>query len=227
MLTLKYKHLEERLGYGFQDQRQLQLALTHRSHGATNNERLEFLGDSILNFTIAEALYRQFPDAREGQLSRLRALMVKGDTLAEIARDFELGDYLHLGEGELKSGGFRRASILADVVEAIIGAVYFDASMEVVKALILRWFGERLQNLSLESTATKDAKSILQEWLQGRKHDLPTYDVIAVEGELHDQSYTVKCTVSVTATATEGTASNRKTAEKMAAEAMLNVLKIG
>jgi ribonuclease-3 len=113
------------------------------------------------------------------------------------------------------------------VIEALIGAVYFDASMEEVKALILRWFGERLQNLSLESTTTKDAKSILQEWLQGRKHELPLYDVVAVEGELHDQSYTVKCTVAVTATTTEGRASNRKTAEKIAAEAMLNVLKIG
>ncbi|MDZ7923243.1 MAG: ribonuclease III [Marinagarivorans sp.] len=219
--------LQKKLGYTFNNPALLNTALTHRSFSANHNERLEFLGDSILNFIIAEALFAQFPNIREGQLSRLRALLVKGDTLAEIALEFNVGEYLHLGEGELKSGGFRRASILADVVEAIIGAMYFDASMDVVKERVLAWFASRLASLTLEFDTAKDAKSILQEWLQGRKFDLPSYDVIAVAGELHDQTYTVKCSVCASKETTEGTASNRKTAEKIAAEAMLHHLKIG
>lgn len=224
---INLERLQKRLGYQFSDAQLLHTALTHRSFSADHNERLEFLGDSILNFTIAEALFERFPKAREGQLSRLRALMVKGETLAEIALEFEIGNCLNLGEGELKSGGFRRASILADAVEAIIGAIYFDTSMGAVKALILAWFESRLSTLSLELNSTKDAKSILQEWLQGRKKSLPSYEVIKVEGELHDQAYTVRCAVSVSNEVTEGTASNRKAAEKLAAEAMLGVLKIG
>lgn len=224
---INLERLQKRLGYQFVDAQLLHTALTHRSFSANHNERLEFLGDSILNFTIAEALFERFPQAREGQLSRLRALMVKGETLAEIALEFDIGNSLNLGEGELKSGGFRRASILADAVEAIIGAVYFDASMDVVKGLILTWFEQRLASLSLELNSTKDAKSILQEWLQGRKKNLPAYEVIKVEGELHDQAYTVSCSVSVSKEVTHGTASNRKAAEKMAAQAMLEVLKIG
>jgi ribonuclease-3 len=219
--------LQKKLGYTFVNPVLLNTALTHRSFSANHNERLEFLGDSILNFIIAEALFAQFPGIREGQLSRLRALLVKGDTLAEMALEFNVGEYLHLGEGELKSGGFRRASILADAVEAMIGAMYFDASMEVVKERVLAWFAPRLASLSLETDTAKDAKSILQEWLQGRKFDLPQYEVIAVAGELHDQSYTVKCSVEATKATTEGTGSNRKTAEKIAAEAMLHHLKIG
>ncbi len=227
--NINLERLQRQLSYEFIDAELLNTALTHRSFCAKHNERLEFLGDSILNFTIAEALFEQFPDAREGQLSRLRALMVKGETLAEIAREFNIGDNLNLGEGELKSGGFRRASILADAVEAIIGAVYFDTgmNMEAVKALILRWFTSRLKDIQLEVTSAKDAKSILQEWLQGRKKDLPSYEVIKVEGDLHDQVYTVSCSVSVSQAVTQGAASNRKTAEKIAAEAMLQKLKIG
>lgn len=225
--NIKLDKLQRDIGYQFADPQLLNTALTHRSFSAKHNERLEFLGDSILNFTIAEALFEQFPNAREGQLSRLRALMVKGETLAEIALEFNIGDCLNLGEGELKSGGFRRASILADAVEAIIGAIYFDASMDAVKALVIQWFSGRLKDIQLESTSAKDAKSILQEWLQGRKKDLPNYDVVKVEGELHDQAYTVSCSVAVTNTITQGTASNRKAAEKIAAEAMLQELKIG
>jgi ribonuclease-3 len=222
----KLKRLQARLGYEFSNVDYLKKALTHRSFSASHNERLEFLGDSILNFTIAEALFTQFPKASEGQLSRLRALMVKGETLAEIAKEFELGEHLRLGEGEMKSGGFRRASILADAVEAIIGAIYFDASMDAAKERILAWYKSRLVKLNLNETTTKDAKSVLQEWLQGRKKPLPTYDVVNVEGELHEQAYTVSCEVSVTNQKTQGTASNRKTAEKLAAKAMLDVLKI-
>lgn len=220
--------LQGRLGYQFTQFELLKTALTHRSFSSNHNERLEFLGDSILNLVIAEALFTQFPSASEGELSRLRSLMVKGETLAEIAREFSLGDYLYLGEGEMKSGGFRRASTLADVVEAIIGAVYFDASMDAVKQLILKWFDSRLKQLTLEGCTHKhkDPKSILQEWLQGRKKPLPVYEVVQVDGELHDQQYTVTCGVSVCSKVTQGTASSRKTAEKLAAKAMLNLLEI-
>jgi ribonuclease-3 len=222
-----FERLERRLGYRFKDPQLLTTALTHRSYSINHNERLEFLGDSILNFTIAEELFCRFPDAREGQLSRLRSMIVKGETLAELAREFEIGDCLNLGEGELKSGGFRRASILADSVEAVIGAIYFDSSMTIIKSLIVKWFDERLTALSLELNSTKDAKSVLQEWLQGRKQQLPLYDVVEVSGELHNQTYTVSCSVAVSKTVTSGTASNRKAAEKIAAEAMIEVLKIG
>ena len=168
MLTLKYQRLEQRLGYRFDDQRQLQLALTHRSHGATNNERLEFLGDSILNFIIGEALFKRLPEAREGQLSRLRSQIVKGDTLALLAREFELGDCLILGEGELKSGGKSRDSILADSVEAIIGAMYLASGLDVCRERVLTWFAPRLNELSA-NTSAKDAKSRLQEYLQAQR----------------------------------------------------------
>lgn len=218
--------LEQRLGYQFTNAALLKTALTHRSFSADHNERLEFLGDSILNFTIAEALYTQFPEAREGQLSRLRAEMVKGETLAEIAREFALGNHLYLGEGELRSGGRERASILADAVEAIIGGIYFDAGMEAVKPLILTWFATRLKALNLAKHQNKDAKSILQEWLQGRKKALPEYEVIKVEGELHEQLYTVSCTVKSLKVQTQGVASNRKTAEKLAAADMIKLLEI-
>lgn len=136
--------LAKKLGYQFKDESMIELALTHRSHGKRNNERLEFLGDSILNFVIAEALYRRFPEAKEGQLSRLRAQLVKGETLAELAREMKLGDYLRLGSGELKSGGYRRDSILADSVEAIIGAIYLDSDMECCRPYILSWYQSRL-----------------------------------------------------------------------------------
>lgn len=218
--------LQAQLGYEFKDVSLLKVALTHRSFSANHYERLEFLGDSILNFIIAEALFVQFPKATEGQLSRLRSLMVKGDTLAELSKEFNLGEYLYLGEGEMKSGGCRRASILADVVEAIIGAIYFDASMDHVKSLILEWFNPRLMSLTLNESSTKDPKSVLQEWLQGRKKPLPIYEVVATEGELHDQTYTVMCKVSTSSQVTQGAAGNRKTAEKLAAKAMLEILNI-
>ena len=150
--------LSQRIGYSFKDESLVHLALTHRSCGNKNNERLEFLGDSIVNFVIAEALYKKFPQAKEGQLSRLRADMVRGTTLAEIAREFELGEFLQLGSGELKSGGHNRESILADVVEAIIGAIYLDAGQAVVNEHILNWYQSRLSALTLDAVI-KDAKT--------------------------------------------------------------------
>lgn len=221
--TKDFSGLYRKLQYRFVDNELLASALTHRSFGANNNERLEFLGDSILNLVIAETLYFKFPRAPEGDLSRLRAALVKGDTLAEVALELDLGAYLSLGEGELKSGGCRRPSILADTVEAIIGAIYLDASMDTAKSAVLQWFSERLQNITLVSSE-KDPKTLLQEWLQARKRPLPHYDVVNVEGESHSQLFTVKCEVKAHATPTVATANSRKNAEKEAASLMLDKL---
>lgn len=219
------KPLIRAIGHTFNDQNLLILALTHRSFGNNNNERLEFLGDSIVNFVIAEDLYRRFPQAREGQLSRLRARQVKGTTLAEVAREFNLGDYLRLGSGELKSGGFRRESILADALEAVIGAIYLDAGMEVVKKHILNWFAQRLDAMSLSDTQ-KDPKTRLQEYLQSRQQPLPQYDVIHVEGEAHAQLFTVECVIEQLDYRPLGIGSSRRFAEQEAAEKVLQALEI-
>lgn len=214
-----------KLGYTFDNIDHLKLALTHRSFGGRNNERLEFLGDSIVNFVIAEALYHQFNEAREGQLSRLRARLVKGLTLAELAREFELGDYLQLGSGELKSGGYRRDSILADAMEAVIGAIYNDGGMEVCRERVLTWYEERLKNLNLNDTQ-KDPKTLLQEFLQSRQQALPKYEVISVEGEAHDQTFTVECEVVLLDSKTTGIGSSRRNAEQQAAQKALESLNV-
>ncbi|BFM16784.1 ribonuclease III [Maricurvus nonylphenolicus] len=223
MNDISKQRLLTRLGCSFNDQSLFDLALTHRSCGAKNNERLEFLGDSILGFVIGEALYQKFPDAKEGQLSRLRSQLVKGETLAEIAREFELGDCLNLGEGEMKSGGFRRASILADAVEAIIGAVYMDQGMEAAKGRILNWYQPRLEGLVLADNP-KDPKTELQEFLQARRAPLPEYDVISVAGDAHAQQFTVVCRTSLLKEPTQAQASSRRAAEKLAAAAALKAL---
>lgn len=215
--------LQRRLGYQFRDPERLLLALTHRSFGNQNNERLEFLGDSIVNMVIAEYLYQSFERAREGQLSRLRARMVKGVTLAEIGREFELGQYLRLGSGELKSGGFRRDSILADAVESIIGAIYLDSDFDTCRAQVLRWFDQRLQNLDIQDTQ-KDPKTRLQEYLQSRQYPLPQYDVISVEGEAHAQTFHVACALPSLDRKTTGVGSSRRIAEQQAARSALKAL---
>lgn len=219
----KYASLEQKLGFQFADPQLLKLALTHRSLGASNNERLEFLGDSVLNFVVAEQLFLKFPQAREGQLSRLRASLVKGDTLAAIAQELSLGEFLLLGEGERKSGGHGRASILADAVEAILGAVYHETGLADVKAVILRLLGTRLDALRLEDNQ-KDSKSELQELTQARQLPLPDYQLVSVEGEGHAQRFTVRCVVVGLARAPEATDSSRKKAEKKAAKLALNLL---
>lgn len=211
-----------RLGHSFERRDLLELALTHRSHGSRNNERLEFLGDSILGFTIGAALFEQFPQGREGQLSRLRAQLVSGETLAKLAREMEIGDCLRLGEGEMKSGGFRRASILADAVEALIGAIYLDAGLETARERVLAWFASRLQNLSLETA--KDPKTRLQEWLQARQKPLPEYTVVEIAGAEHAQQFVVECRVSGLAQPVRGQASSRRGAEKAAATEAYNRL---
>ncbi|MWJ26752.1 ribonuclease III [Halomonas sediminis] len=206
-----------RIGYTFSDDALLELAMTHRSFGGRNNERLEFLGDSIVNFVIAEALYQRFPQAREGQLSRLRARLVKGQTLAELAREMSFGECLRLGSGEMKSGGHRRESILADAVEAIIGAIYLDAGMDSVRERVLAWYAERLENISLQDTQ-KDPKTRLQEFLQSRQAGLPRYDVVLVKGEAHAQMFTVECYIDLLDEHTTGKGPSRRHAEQQAAE---------
>lgn len=215
--------LQQRLGYQFNVPERLLLALTHRSYGNQNNERLEFLGDSIVNMVIADYLYKHFEKAREGQLSRLRARMVKGVTLAEIGREFELGKYLRLGSGELKSGGFRRDSILADAVESVIGAIYLDSDLDTCREQILRWFDVRLKKLDLQDTQ-KDPKTRLQEYLQSRQFPLPLYDVISVDGEAHAQTFHVSCALPSLDRKTSGIGSSRRIAEQQAARNALKEL---
>nr|WP_282450931.1 ribonuclease III [Marinobacter bryozoorum] len=215
--------LQRRIGYQFNDPELLLLAMTHRSFGNQNNERLEFLGDSLVNMIIAEHLYHHFERAREGQLSRLRARMVKGVTLAEIGREFELGQYLRLGSGEMKSGGFRRDSILADAVESIIGAIYLDSSFDTCRERVLSWFDKRLERLDIQDTQ-KDPKTRLQEYLQSRQFPLPRYDVISVDGEAHAQTFHVSCAMPSLDRKTTGVGSSRRIAEQQAARAALRQL---
>jgi ribonuclease III len=225
VLSINCQRLQHRLGYNFTDHKLLQLALTHRSHGASNNERLEFLGDSILNFVIGEALFQRFPQAREGQLSRLRSQLVKGETLAEIARELDLGECLILGEGEMKSGGHSRDSILADCVEALIGAIFTETSFEVCRERVLAWYSARLAELQFDSTV-KDAKSRLQEYMQAQRKPLPVYEVVETLGEAHAHVFTIECTLALLKTPVRAQASNRRDAEKLAAAEALRLLNI-
>lgn len=211
------------LDYRFNDEGLLSQALTHRSVGSRNNERLEFLGDSILSFVISSELYNRFSDSDEGTLSRLRASLVKGETLASMARELSLGDYLNLGSGELKSGGFRRASILADTLEAIFGAIFLDSDIATVQAVILRLYQGRLQKVD-PSKALKDPKTRLQEYLQSRSLPLPEYEVTDIKGKSHDQTFTVSCTVQGLARAVVSTGSSRRKAEQAAAQEVLSKL---
>ncbi|GHE86199.1 ribonuclease III [Thalassotalea profundi] len=221
---LALARLSKKIGYQFSDKALLLQALTHRSAKGNHNERLEFLGDSILGFTIAQKLYEQFPKVNEGDLTRMRSSLVKGVTLAEVARSFELGNYLILGPGELKSGGHRRESILEDAVEAIIGAVYVDSDIETCRSLILEWFESRLAQIQ-PGQAQKDPKTRLQEYLQGRKIDLPLYEVIDTSGQSHNQEFTVRCTTEVLDKDVITKGSSRRKAEQSAAKQVLTLLK--
>ncbi|NRA52820.1 MAG: ribonuclease III [Gammaproteobacteria bacterium] len=215
--------LERKIGYSFSNREYLVQALTHRSMGGAHYERLEFLGDSLLGMFIAEALFDQFPKSSEGDLSRMRATLVRGQTLAEIAREFELGDHLRLGPGELKSGGFRRDSILADAVEAIIAAVYIDRDMEACKTLVLRWYQGRLQQIE-PGNNQKDPKTQLQEWLQGRRLPLPVYEVLEVTGQAHNQKFTMSCQVEGVEQQLVGSGTSRRKAEQDAAQKTLEII---
>ncbi len=212
------------LGYKFDEPRLLTQALTHRSSGAQNNERLEFLGDSILNFTITQALFQRFPTMKEGKMSQLRAKLVRGETLAQLAKGLNLGEYLRLGIGEMRSGGYQRASILADTLEAVIAAVYLDAGLDVCNSMILNWFAERLDNLASDDD-NRDAKTQLQEFLQSLQKPLPCYTVFTTEGKAHEQTFFVRCEVEGVDFSAEGEGHSRRRAEQAAAELFLTKFK--
>lgn len=219
------KSLQRKIGYTFKDETLLNLALTHRSFSSNNNERLEFLGDAVLSIVIAEALFQKFTQAKEGQLSRLRSLLVKGVTLAEIGKEFQLGDFLNLGAGELKSGGFRRESIISDAFEAVIGAIYLDSDDDTCRKVVLSWYENRLEALTLENTE-KDPKTKLQEYLQSIKKELPNYDVYEIKGEAHDQVFYVSCHIEELNILTRNKGPSRRIAEQKAAKEALKMLGI-
>ncbi len=212
--------LQKRLGYRFNEVARLRESLTHRSAGSPHNERLEFLGDSILNFVIAYEVFERRPEDSEGNLSRLRAGLVNRTTLAAIARELELGDHLRLGGGELKSGGHRRDSILADALEAVFGAVYLDSDFTTTARTIIGLYRERLETLP-QQAVLKDPKTRLQEALQSTRRPLPGYQVLDVRGRAHHQRFRVECRLADTENATVGEAGSRRQAEQRAAEAML------
>jgi ribonuclease-3 len=211
-------HLAARFGHQFQQPALLRQALTHRSHAGVNNERLEFLGDSVLNCVVASLLYRRFPQLPEGDLSRLRSHLVKEVALSELAVAFDLGSYLLLGEGELKTGGASRPSVLADAMEAVIGATYLDGGFVAAESLVTRIYQGKLTGLDPESLG-KDPKTLLQEYLQGRKIALPQYVVLATEGEAHCQTFRVECSIPALSIQTQGEGGSRRAAEQLAARA--------
>ena len=211
------------LSYEPRDPALFRAALTHRSAAGPNNERLEFLGDAVLNLVVAHHLYATFPEASEGDLSRLRARVVSGEPLAEVAASLKLGEELQLGSGELKTGGFRRQSILADAFEAVCGALYLDGGLAVVEAVIERLFEPRIAALPAPGEL-KDAKTRLQEYLQSRGLALPRYKVERVEGEAHEQTFHVSCEVPALRFAATGLGSSRRRAEQEAAERILSAV---
>lgn len=225
MIVNKQQELQIRLHYQFKDVSLLNQALTHRSADKKHNERLEFLGDSILNFVIAEQLYRQFPNASEGDLSQMRASLVCGETLAVLGKEFQLGMVLILGGGELKSGGSRRNSIIADAVEALIGAIYLESGLEMIKSLILTWFKVRLNEIQ-PGIKQKDSKTILQEYLQGRHLSRPEYLVLEVTGTEHEQQFQVQCKLEHDEGYYVGKGVSRRKAEQEAAQAVIMQLGI-
>ncbi|OGT44079.1 MAG: ribonuclease III [Gammaproteobacteria bacterium RIFCSPHIGHO2_12_FULL_37_34] len=216
--------LSAKLDYQFNQVKFLKIALTHRSKGGEHNERLEFLGDAVVNFVIAEILYQQFPSATEGELSRWRATLVNRDTLGDLAKEFDLGCYLYLGPGEQRSGGSMRHSILSCAMEAVIGAIYLDGGFDAVRAKILSWYTPLLQSLS-SAASHKDPKTQLQEYLQGKRLGLPVYQVEGTEGQAHKQLFTVSCRVVGIEKKTLGKGTSRRRAEQEAAHMMLEVLK--
>lgn len=222
-MKIDTERLELKLAYQFRNPRLLNSALSHRSFSSDNNERLEYLGDAILGFVIASALYDKFPQANEGELSRLRATLVNGAALAAVAKTLKLGDYLNLGPGELKSGGGRRESILAGAFEAIIGAIYLDSGIDASREFVLRLYAESLNTVTPKSVE-KDPKTRLQEFLQSRKSNLPVYETLSVSGAEHAQSFTVSCSVGVLKQPTIGLGSTRRAAEQDAALQALTLL---
>lgn len=223
---MKLEKIQSILKYNFHQPELLEQALTHRSYSRSHNyERLEFLGDSVLNLVISENIYRREPNASEGELSRIRASLVKEEALALVAREMNLGDHINLGAGELKSGGYRRASILSDTLEAILGAIYLDGGFEPARDTITSLYGENLLNLP-DSKSLKDAKTQLQEYLQSKQIEVPEYRVVQTVGKSHDQTFTVSCEVEAISLTSTGKGLSRKKAEQDAAQNALHQLKI-
>lgn len=220
----KFAQLMDKIKYDFTDVSLLSTALSHRSCGKTNNERLEFLGDSLVNFIAAHELFKRFPSAQEGELSRLRAFLVRGETLAAIAKEFNLSQYIRLGSGELKSGGAYRVSILADAVEAIIGAMFLDSDLETCYAKVAEWYQERIDGLSLEEVY-KDPKSLLQELVQAKQLPLPEYHLVKIVGKEHQQKFIIECFVKLLDKPCKGEGTSRRRAEQAAANAVLEELR--
>ncbi len=215
--------LEKIIDYKFHDEILLETALTHRSHGRGNNERLEYLGDAVLGFIIADTIFQKFPQATEGELTRLRSFLVKGETLAKLGRELDLGNYIKLGLGEMKSGGWRRNSILANTFEAIIGAVYLDADMSICQKCVIYLYRQLLLEMSLDKLS-KDSKTTLQELLQSRKLELPVYRVSLESGDAHNRLFNVTCTIAELAVSVQAEGRSKRLAEQSAAEQALLVL---
>jgi ribonuclease-3 len=222
-VTVVLDRLQQRLGYHFRDPGLLEQALTHRSFGQPNNERLEFLGDSILNCATAIVLFGRFTQLKEGELSRLRASLVRQEGLHRVALDLDLGEALRLGEGELKSGGFRRPSILADALEAVFAAVFLDGGFDAARTVVENLYAPLVDEID-PARALKDPKTALQEWLQARKAALPVYATVEVRGEAHAQEFEVRCTVNAFSVDAVGRGASRRAAEQQAAERVLEIL---
>ena len=219
----RYARLSQRLGYQCSNVELLQQALTHRSAAKQHNERLEFLGDAVLGMVVAQALFKRFPTVPEGKLTRMRSTLVKGDTLAELGREADVGELLKLGPGELKSGGHRRSSIIADAMEAILGAIYLEAGLDTTAEVILRLWQSRIDKLD-PNEHPKDAKTRLQEFLQSRKLPLPVYEVVDISGKDHDQTFVVHCQIESLGKPMKGTGTSRRKAEQQAARNALEKL---
>jgi ribonuclease-3 len=215
--------LKQSLDYAFREPQLLEQALTHRSASSRNNERLEFLGDAVLDLVISDAVLRAHPQASEGDLSRLRSSLVKDRSLAKLATELGIGAHIQLGSGEQKTGGHRRESILADALEAVFGAVYLDAGFEAARRVIERAFGERLHDYpAIEDLV--DPKTSLQEWLQARQFGLPVYELLDVQGQPHRQRFETRCSIESLGKVTTGTGASRRAAEQQAAERMLSAI---
>ena len=223
-MAIDLDKLQQLLNHKFSDPDLVRLALTHRSANKLNNERLEFLGDSLLGYIVAELLFEVFPQAREGELRRLRAMLVNKTTLAEIAREIDLKNFIQLGSGEKKSGGDNRDSILADAIEALIAAIYLDGGINSCKSLIEDWIADRIATESVVEQQ-KDAKTKLQEMMQAQGLSLPFYSVLEISGEAHEQNFLVECRVDVMTEPQKGTGSSKRNAEQQAANVMLTKLK--
>jgi ribonuclease-3 len=219
-MSEQLSNLEKRIAYKFKDEALLETALTHRSMGRGNNERFEYLGDAVLGFIIADSIFQKFPQATEGELTRLRASLVKGETLAKLGRDLGLGDYIKLGPGEMKSGGWRRDSILANTLEAIIGAIYLDADIEVCRQCVISLYQQLLSEVSPD-TLNKDPKTTLQELLQSRRLELPVYSVLSESGEAHDRLFNVECAIIEPDISVQAEGRSKRLAEQSAAEKAL------